>query len=155
MTFSLRRAIKLEARPIGAASALVLLLVSVCIGLLITSAIAITMLFIQIKDMKMEIGQWERSLLATTARLNQVEKIAKDRSNEKTDTSGGQPLHTPITLAKADMQLIREYIKVAPPEPGASQKIRLGDTISAIASAPVPESLVDQMPKLRGAKFLI
>src|SRR5262249_39590615 len=83
MTFSLRRAIKLEARPIGAASALVLLLVSVCIGLLITSAIAITMLFIQIKDMKMEIGQWERSLLATTARLNQVEKIAKDRSNEK------------------------------------------------------------------------
>lgn len=111
------------------------------------------MLFIQVKDMKLEIVQWERSLSATRARLNQVEKIAEERTVKKTTISGTQSIHTTISLAKADVQVIREFIKVVPPEPGASQKIQLGDKISA--SAPVPGSLVDQVPKLRGARFLI
>ena len=154
MASPVRGTIELEARPVGSGG-LALLLVSVSFSLLIISGITITILFMKIKDMKIEIVQWKQSVLATRARLNQVEKIEKERTIKKTSISGTQSIHTPISLAKADMQVIREFIKVVPPEPGASQKIHLGDKISVMASAPVPEPLVDQMTKLRGARFLI
>jgi hypothetical protein len=53
------------------------------------------------------------------------------------------------------MRVIREFIKVLPSKPGAQQKIQLGEEISDTPSTPVPESLVNRLPKLRGASFLV
>ena len=53
------------------------------------------------------------------------------------------------------MKAIRTSIKVLPPKPGAQAKIRVGEEVSDVRSAPVPESLSTQIPKLRGARFSI
>ena len=53
------------------------------------------------------------------------------------------------------MKAIRAFIKVLPSKPGSQQKIHVGDEMLDTRSAPVPEPLVKQLPKLRGAKFLV
>ena len=66
----------------------------------------------------------------------------------------GPPRRTPIELGNDDMKAIRASIRVLPSKPGA-QKTRVGEKVSDTKSAPIPESLVTQLPKLRGAKFFV
>lgn len=100
----------------------------------------------------MEIASKDQTM---TTRLKQVEKIANAKIIKEASAPEPQSRHTRIMLSNDDRKLIRQFIKVLPPKPGAKQKIHLGDKISNYTSVPVPPSLVDQMPKLRGARFLL
>jgi hypothetical protein len=142
-------------RPIGRTGVPVTLFISIFFGLLCICGIMIAVLFVQFRDMKIQIAQWEQSLATTEARLSRVEKNAQQRIATESKIANAQAQHVPITLGNDDMKVIRAFIKVLPSKPGAQQKIHLGDEISDIPSAPVPESLVKQLPKLRGASFFI
>jgi len=141
-------------RAAGRASALGVFL-SICFGLLAICGIIIALLFLQIKEMKVEMTGIKQRLAATEAHLGRFEKIAQQQTVKEQQIVEASPRHTPITLSNDDIKAIRAFIKVLPSKPGAQAKIRVGDQISDIGSAPVPESLVNQMPKLRGAKFLV
>ena len=144
-----------KARPIGRTSDRDVFLFSICFGLLCICGVIIAALFIQIRDMKVEIAHWEQNLFATRARLSQVEKIEREKITKEARTLNAQPRQIPVTLSNDDMKAIRAFIKVLPSKPGSQQKIHAGEEISDITAVPVPDSLVNQIPKLRGARFIV
>jgi hypothetical protein len=127
--------------------------ISVCFGLLIVAGILVAVLYLQVKALKTELAMGQRRVAVITARVNQLEKNNQQKPG-KDPAPTDQP-HAEIALSKADLKVIRQFIKVLPGAPGAEQKIRVGDDVSNITAVPVPESLVEQLPKLRGARFSI
>jgi hypothetical protein len=115
----------------------------------------IALLFVQIKDMKGEIARWQQNLSATQTQLRQVEKAAQQKAENAVKAADARAQFGPIVLGKDEMKAIRASIKVLPPKPGAQAKIRVGEEVPDVRSAPVPESLTSQIPKLRGARFSI
>src|SRR5262249_39790716 len=96
----------------------------------------------------------KQRLATTEAQLGRVEKNALQLIKESSIFDG--PRRAPIELGNDDMKAIRASIRVLPSTSGAEQpKTRVGDKISDTKSAPIPESLVTQMPKLRGTKFFV
>jgi hypothetical protein len=130
-------------------------LVSICFGLLAICGVIIALLFLQIKDMKVEMVRWKQHLAATESHLSKVEKTTQEQVVKEPKILDALARHTPITLGDDDMKAIRAFIKVLPSQPGLQQKIHVGDKILDNRTAPVPEPLVNQLPKLRGAKFFV
>jgi hypothetical protein len=137
-------------------------LLAVCFGLVSISSILLVAALLQIRDMKSEIARWEQNLAGTKARLAKSESlvqqlIARDpsRAINQPQHAANQPQHAALTLSEADKKMVRQFIKFLPPQPGAKPKIQLGDEISSRSSAPIPQELIDQLPKLRGARFSI
>ena len=130
-------------------------LVSICFGLLALCGVIIALLFLQIKDMKVEMARWKQHLAATESHLSKVEKNAEEQVVKEPKILDALARHTPITLGNDDMKAIRAFIKVLPSKTGSQQKIHVGDKILDIRSAPVPEPLVNKLPKLRGATFFV
>lgn len=138
------------------AIALERLFISACFGLIGICGVLIVVLFLQIRDMKTKIAQWEIELATNRAHLNRVERLAQQTIvKEPTPAIKTPAAHLPLSFSEAEIKAIRQYIKVLPPKPGTQQKIHLGDEIPDSAVAPVPQSLIDQLPKLRGARFSI
>ena len=125
-------------------------LISICFGLLVICGMMIAILFLQIRDMKVEIAFWKQKLALAQDQLSQLEKIDRQNIIKKPTEA---PPHVQITLSNDDMKVVRAFIKV-PSQRGAHQKIYVGQEISDATAVRVPESLVSQMPKLRGARFL-
>ena len=106
--------------------------------------------------MKIEMTGIKQRLAATETHLGRFEKIAQQQLVKETNIFEGPPQRTPIELGNDDMKAIRASIRVLPSKSEAEQpKTRVGDKISDTKSAPIPESLVAQMPKLRGTKFFV
>jgi hypothetical protein len=137
-------------------SGLGVVLVSVCFGLLALSGVIIALLFLQVRGMKDEIARWQQNLSATQAQLRQIERAARQKAdNEAKAAAAAPPQPGPIVLGTEEMKSIRASIKVLPSKPGAQAKVRVGEEAPDLRSAPVPESLANQIPKLRGARFAV
>jgi hypothetical protein len=132
-----------------------LVLASICFGLVVLSGVIIALLFLQIKDMKGEIARWQQNLSATQSQLRQVEKTAQQKVDSEVKAAAARARHVPIALTTDESKAVRASIKVIPSKPGTQSKIRVGDEVADPKSAPVPESLTIQIPKLRGARFSI
>jgi hypothetical protein len=142
-------------QTVGGAGALGLFL-SICFGLLAICGVIIALLFLQLKDMKVDITGLKQRLAATEAHLGKVEKIAQQQIAKEPNIFDTPPRKPPISLGDDEIKAIRAFIKILPSKPGAmQQKTLIGDKVSNTKSAPIPESLVSQMPKLRGAKFFV
>jgi hypothetical protein len=135
----------------GKTTQLEVFLISICFGLLTVSGIVIAVLLVQIKELKMEVAHKDRTIVNLLDRA----KIAVPTIAKVPITTEERRLPAPITLSSADVDLIHHFIKVLAPEPGVRLKIHLGDKISNTTLAPLPRSLVEQLPRLHGAKFLI
>lgn len=131
-------------------------LISACLGLVSLCVALILALFLQIRDLKTEVAQSRTEVALTKAQLSQLERAAQQKIvNEPTPATKAQPAHVPLNFSEADIKIIRQFIKVLPPKPGTLQKIHIGDEITNLTVAPVPESLIGELPKLRGARFSI
>jgi hypothetical protein len=118
--------------------------------------------------LKLEIASLQRELFPLKerlAKLDQVEKAKRDLDQQKeaqnkaTENSKafleGRAERAPLNLSREEVQLIREYIKPAPPFAGtAAPAINVGDPITG-GTIPLPSSLTDKIPKLVGARFAI
>jgi hypothetical protein len=152
-----RKEAEIKGGAVGRASALGFFLISICFGLLVVCGILIAMLFTQIREMKVDIASLKQHLLTADAHLSRLEEIAQQKiiKEAKTVETPPTPPRVPIMLSNDDMKAIRAFIKVLPSQPGAQPKIHLGDEVSNTSTVPVPESLVSQIPKLHGARFLV
>jgi hypothetical protein len=118
-------------------------------------------LFIQVRGLKSEVASSQRELIATNNRLVELEKTARAIANVRSDiaSGGGEqkilPAHIPIALNKDEIQFLREFIKVAPPQAGAQPRLKVGDELPNLASLPIPDAVAESLPKLQGAKFAI
>ena len=146
----IRRKIESKGKAAVRTSLLGSFLISICFGLLVFCGMMIAILFLQIRDMKVEIALWKQNLALAQDHLSQLEKIDRQNIIKKPTEA---PAHVQITLSNDDMKVVRAFIKV-PSQRGAQQKIYVGQEISDATAVRVPESLVSQMPKLRGARFL-
>jgi hypothetical protein len=132
------------------------LVISACFGLVGICGILILILFQQVEKLKTKIAQSELEFATTRAQLSRVEKLAQQPAvNETPPAKKAQTAHLALSFSDADAKLIRRFIRVLPPKPGALHKIHLGDDIKDSAMAPIPELLIEQLPKLRGARFSI
>jgi hypothetical protein len=147
-----------ELKPwaLGRAGALA---ISICFGLLICCGIVIATLFTQLRDMQADVALLKLRLAGVDSHLSRLEvtaqqKIIKEANIAETPPPP-PPRRIPINLSNDDIKLIRASIKVLPSQPGAQPKVQLGQEVSAISTVPVPGSVVGQIPKLRGARFLV
>ena len=130
-------------------------LISICFGLLAVCGIMLAVLYTEMKDLKSEIGLLQQSHAAMQARLGQLEKAVQQKIVAKEAKIVEAPSRHAIALSGDDMKLIRSFIKVVPSRGGDQPKIHPGDEILDGRAVPVPELLISQVPKLRGARFLI
>jgi hypothetical protein len=136
-------------------------LVLSCVAFTSICIVIALVLLIQVRGLKSEFASSERELIATNNRLVELEKTARAIANARSDIgpSGGEqkilPAHTPFALNKSEIQFIREFIKVAPPQPGAQPRLKVGDELPNLASLPIPDAIAESLPKLQGAKFAI
>lgn len=77
-----------------------------------------------------------------------------NHDNQKTAvTQPVQPAAVELSLSSDEARLIRYFIKLPPPPPGATASIAIGDHIPEARLMPLPEVISEKVPKLRGARF--
>ena len=135
------------------------LAISICFGLLVCSGIVIATLFTQVRDMQADIAVLKLRLAGVDSHLTRVEVTAQQNISKEAKIAETAPpppaRRVQISLSNDDIKLIRASIKVLPSQLGAEPKVQLGQEISAISTVPVPGSVIGQIPKLRGARFLV
>jgi hypothetical protein len=119
----------------------------------------------QFGTVKTEIASLKSELAGMREKLVRLESnvaTARPYANERNDGADASLLRRasrspqePFVLSRDDIQLIRDFIKVAPSPPGAPRRINLGDFLADTALTPMPEPIMDKLPKLRGARFTI
>ncbi len=130
-------------------------LISICFGLLAVCGLIIALLFQEIKDMKVEIARQKQQLSATEVRIGRLERASQQQIAKDPRILAPPPRHDAISLSIDDVKTIRSFIKVPPTKPGTQQKRYVGEEVSDFRSVPLPDSLVSQIPKLRGARFVV
>lgn len=141
----------------GAMALLSVLIILICAG----TVIALT----RTRSLQAEIATLQRELALLkerTARADnelakqqasQQRELAKKAVIEQTRTG---PNHRtdqpPLDLTQEDIQIIKEYIKPAPPIGTPMPAIKVGDTVGT-ATIPLPSPLMEKIPKLLGARF--
>jgi hypothetical protein len=137
------------------------ILVCACLGLVSVCAIVDVVLLVQIRELKTDMAQMGYEFAATKARVNQLENVTRQISNEQSEAASNRNVakaqlkQPPLILGNADIQIVRQFIKVAPPPLGVQAKLSVGDDIAQLTASPIPISLADALPKLRGASFSI
>lgn len=144
----------LARRTSGRTRSITGILFAVSFGLFAMLSILSVLLTMKVKDIEKQIAQSRQELAVMTSQLAIAEKkIQHITSNGSNSAATNKSVS--LSLTDADKKLIRQFITFLPPEPGAKQKIHLGDKIADTALASVPDALVDELPKLRGARFLV
>jgi len=150
------KAVDLRPRTRGKAGALA---VSICFGLLVCCGIVIATLFTQVREMQADIASLKLRLAGVDSHVSRLELNAQQKIIKEAKIADSPapppPRRIPISLSNDDIKLIRASIKVLPSQPGAEPKVQLGQEVSAISTVPVPGSVIGQIPKLRGARFLV
>ena len=143
----------------GAAGRVSALAISICFGLLVCCGIVIATLFTQVREMQADLASLKLRLAGVDSHLSRLELTAQQKIIKEAKISETPPPPTPrripISLSNDDIKLIRASIKVLPSQPGAQPKVQLDQEVSVISTVPVPGSVVGQIPKLRGARFLV
>lgn len=119
----------------------------------------------QFSGFKIEIAGLKSDLAGMTKKLAKLEaNVAaalphpdemKDGADAWMLRSSGRTPQAPFALSRDEIQLIRDFVKVPPPLPGAARNINVGDLLLGIALAPLPEPIMEKVPKLRGARFTV
>jgi hypothetical protein len=146
--------VELRPRVFGRAGALA---ISICFGLLVCCGIVIATLFTQVREMQADIASLKLRLAGVDSHVSRLELTAQQKiiKEAKIAETPPPPRRVQINLSNDDIKLIRASIKVLPSQPGAQPKVQLGQEVSAISTVPVPGAVVGQIPKLRGARFLV
>jgi hypothetical protein len=121
-------------------------------------------IFAQFNRFNIEMAGVKRDLAATREKLVKLEAnvasaLLADKMKHRTDDrmlDNTVAVPTPaFALTRDEIQVIRDFIKVPPPLPGAPQNINVGDRIPDTALASLPEPIMEKVPKLRGARFTV
>jgi hypothetical protein len=123
--------------------------------------------FGQIQSLKSDISAQRRELLFFKERVARLEKIEKEKpdsdqqeeAQNKPDAEKNKPAEETRTgeaglnLSRDEIQLVRDYIKLAPSGITTAASINVGDPIDG-AMIPLPPPLTEKVPRLLGARFI-
>jgi hypothetical protein len=109
--------------------------------------------------LKIEVASLKKGLAGATEKLAKLEANVvaarpdpNDIKNGAVLASAGRTPQAPFALTHDEIQLIRDFIKVPLPLPGAPQNINVGDLLPDTALAPLPEPIMKMVPKLLGVR---
>jgi hypothetical protein len=148
-------------RVFGHLEKVAVILVYVCLGLVIVCGIVAVLLLVQIRELKTEMAFIGYEFAATKAKVSKLEKVAREIDDGQSEaaphrkTADAQLEPPSLVLGGADIEIIRQFIKVPPPQLGAQAKLNAGDNIAQLTVSPIPKGLADALPKLRDAVFSI
>lgn len=106
----------------------------------------------QISSMEQRIGRLELQMETLLAKRLPEANAAPNRAD------GGAPTKDatgklPAALARSDIDVIRDYIKMPPPPAGVAPTISLGMPVGNHVLVPLPTQVTDKVPRLAGARF--
>ena len=131
----------------------------------VVACVVAAIAFAQIRSFKSEVAALHREFLADKERIAVLEMTEKTKSNQEGEVqtkpvaknvveSGKQGSldQTALGLSREEIQLIRDYIKLAPSADTAAPAINVGDPVGG-ATIPLPSPITEKIPKLLGARF--
>ena len=90
---------------------------------------------------------------------DRVAKIEKEALTLRSamDSAAATPVvaKSTLSLTRDEQKLVRDFIKVLPSQSAAPMTIQPGQMLGTISTAPLPDAIVDQIPRLSGARFSI
>jgi hypothetical protein len=112
---------------------------------------------IEISGLKKELGGTRERLAKLEANISVAllsEKI-KRTIDDRMPQGANAPSTASFALSRDEVQVIRDFIKVPPPLPGTVQTMNVGDHLPEAVLAPLPEPIMEKVPKLRGARYTV
>jgi hypothetical protein len=116
----------------------------------------------QLADVKADLAAARRDLAAMKERVARLERVTAEPSGEPTaaprardgaTSKGLAPAQPPLELTREEVQLVRDYIKLPPPAPGATPAIALGSPVPEQTLLPLPPQIGEKALRLLGARF--
>jgi hypothetical protein len=90
---------------------------------------------------------------------DRVAKIEKDAQtlHSAIDSAAATPVlaKSALSLTRDEQKLVRQFIKVLPSQSAAPITIQTGQVLGTVSTAPLPDAIVEQIPRLFGARFSI
>ena len=137
------------------------LLFPISIGLLSVSSIVGFVLLGRVEGINSDLAAMKNDLAATKQRMTRAEKTFGDVTTLKEQLLSNRtriecrPSRSTLTLPDLERDLVRQFIKVPPPPPGAQPRIQIGESLPDGILSPFPDQLIEKLPKLRGARFAV
>jgi hypothetical protein len=118
------------------------------------SAVGVNFLF-QLQNFQNQLERIKTETSAINGRITKLEEEQNQLAATDKSRSDDSLKPTGLKVSDTDIQTIRQFIKVAPSSTNARPLLKIGDTLPRSASLPLPEPVLEQIPKLRGARFAI
>jgi hypothetical protein len=133
---------------------------------LVVACVVAAIAFGQIQSLKSDVAALRREVLPVKERITRLEQIEKakrdldqqEEAQNKSDAEKNKPggeIRTDqaaLNLSREEIQLIKDYIKLAPSAGSTAPAINVGDPIGG-ATIPLPSPITEKVPKLIGARF--
>ena len=134
-----------------------ILLSTILVMLAVATAIGGTMLA-QMTAGKTEIARLRGDVAALSERLSRIEKGTVQLGTappvpDRAATRSSPTAPVALSLTFDEMSVVRTVIRLPPPPAGATPSIAIGDAVPEPRLMPMPEAIVDKLPKLRGTRF--
>ena len=89
------------------------------------------------------------------------ERIARLEKDAQTPHVASDPGPPPkiekgtLSLTREEEKLVRQFIKVLPSQTAGATTVQPGQPLGTMSTAPLPDAIVEQIPRLSGARFSI
>ncbi len=145
----------LERRSRGAKAGLV---AAICTVIFLAGAGA-AFLLVQINGLRNELTGVRRELTSAKDRIARLERKSEEplisqSFNELAQKQGDVRQRAALELSREEAQLVREYIKVPPAQPGMAPTIQIGAVVPPGTLVPLPQPIGEKVSKLIGARFM-
>ncbi|MFB9269925.1 hypothetical protein ACFFWD_43540 [Bradyrhizobium erythrophlei] len=119
----------------------------------------------RIKELRDHATQLQKQIASVEQRVGRLElQMEQQRSRRAPDGPAGSgrsegetaavvKADPPVTLTRAEVDIIKDYIKLPPPAAGAAATMSVGAPVGNHVLVPLPAQITDRVPKLVGARF--
>jgi hypothetical protein len=110
----------------------------------------------EVRQMVDELAASHAQIRALQDRVARVEKDAQTLRSAM-NSAAAEPVlaKSTLSLTRDEQKLVSQFIKVLPSQSAAPVTIQPGQALGAISTAPLPDAIIEQIPRLSGARFSI
>jgi hypothetical protein len=87
-----------------------------------------------------------------------IARLEKEAQAERLASESASPRKVEVNslmLTPEEEKLVRQFIKVLPSQMAGAPTLKVGQPLGTRSTAPLPDAIVEQIPRLSGARFSI
>ena len=88
-------------------------------------------------------------------RIARLEREAQPQRSANELASAPKLEKSTLSLTREEERLVRQFIKVLPSQSSAAVTVQPGQPLGTMITAPLPDAIIEQIPRLSGARFSI